>query len=146
MVQIANLSVLSPGKWMLDMFGKNIFRPIFDFFAVSTFFQKIRSGPLTLARQGSISAGAPNVLWSSVVPRCNVFCFCLVFEESSRTKNMAGRNIQTYSNKSRQKCVNHLTLCARRSSKSQRNNFGRCYNSRLAFTRHNFASKSCVSL
>ena len=35
-----------------------IFRPVLD---ISTFFQKIRSGPLTLARQGSILAGAPTV-------------------------------------------------------------------------------------
>ena len=58
---MANLSVLSPGKWILDMLGKNIFRPIFDLFWHLDIFQKIRSGPLTLARQGSILAGAPTV-------------------------------------------------------------------------------------
>ena len=63
---MANLSVLSPGKWILDIFGKNIFR-FFIFFAVSTFLKKIRSGPLTLARQGSILAGAPTVQMDGVI-------------------------------------------------------------------------------
>ena len=27
MVQMANLSVLSPGKWILDILGKHMFRP-----------------------------------------------------------------------------------------------------------------------
>ena len=59
---MANLSVLNPGKWILDIFGKNkstFFQPFLD---ISTFFQKLRSGPLTLARQGSILAGAPTVM------------------------------------------------------------------------------------
>ena len=59
---MANLSVLSPGKWILDIFRGNIFRQcVRPFLDISTFFQKIRSGPLTLARQGSILAGAPTV-------------------------------------------------------------------------------------
>ena len=29
---MANLSAPSPGKWILDMFGKNMFKPFFDFF------------------------------------------------------------------------------------------------------------------
>ena len=32
MVQIANLNVLSPGKWIFDIFGKHIFRQFFDEF------------------------------------------------------------------------------------------------------------------
>ena len=64
---MANLSVLSPGKWILDIFGKNMFSTNFlSIFGISTFFQKIRSGPLTLARQGSILAGAPTVAGAKI--------------------------------------------------------------------------------
>ena len=52
---MANLSVLSPGKWIFDMFGKNMFS---TFFGHLDIFQKIRSGPLTIAQQGSILAVA----------------------------------------------------------------------------------------
>ena len=45
------------GHFRETYFSTN-FRP---FLGISTFFQKIRSGPLTLARQGSILAGAPTV-------------------------------------------------------------------------------------
>ena len=59
---MANLSVLSPGKLILDIFGM-FFSVFFKYFFghLNVFFQKIRSGPLTLARQGSILAEAPTV-------------------------------------------------------------------------------------
>ena len=59
---MANLSVLRPGKWILDISGKICFDRFSTFFGHLTFFQKIRSGPLTLAGQGSILAGAPTVI------------------------------------------------------------------------------------
>ena len=86
MVQIAYLSVPSPGKWISDLFGKNMFRRLFDDFLDQHVLKKWTSE----GSSGSSARLKSIVYWSSsheVFTKIRVFFwnFSLNFQFFSKT-------------------------------------------------------------
>ena len=68
---MANLSVLSPGKWILDIFGKNMFQPIFNIFCSFDIFPKNKIRTLDPCSTRVDLSRSPDCTWAFGEHRMN---------------------------------------------------------------------------